>query len=114
MKDEQIKHMVDRFLGWKLPENFNPDCGIHFDADAAKKMNPRNARYEPVGTNLFTATEATAMVRYMAEEAPDDGSTELIAAAERVAERFGSDDPEDEDLDIARLLNAISKSKGQA
>lgn len=25
MTDDQIKHMVNRFLGWKLPENFNPD-----------------------------------------------------------------------------------------
>ncbi|MBA2525934.1 MAG: hypothetical protein H0V18_09160 [Pyrinomonadaceae bacterium] len=23
---EQIKHLVDRFLSWKLPENFNPDA----------------------------------------------------------------------------------------
>ena len=26
--DEQIKYMRDRFLGWKLPEGFNPDGGI--------------------------------------------------------------------------------------
>lgn len=62
-----IKHMVDRFLGWRLPENFRPDCGIRFDADAAKKLNPRNARYEPVGTNLLDAIQAEAMVRHMVE-----------------------------------------------
>jgi hypothetical protein len=28
MTDAQIKHMTERFLGWKLPENFNPDGGI--------------------------------------------------------------------------------------
>jgi hypothetical protein len=28
MTDEQIKHMVNRFLGWRLPENFQPDAGI--------------------------------------------------------------------------------------
>lgn len=70
MTEEQIKHMVDRFLRWKLPATFSPDCGIHFDADAAKKLNPRNHRYEPVGTNLFTATEAREMVRYMTECMP--------------------------------------------
>src|SRR5206468_1984762 len=32
LTDEQIKHMVNRFLAWRLPEHFNPDCGIHFDA----------------------------------------------------------------------------------
>lgn len=63
--DGLIKRMVDRFLGWRLPENFRPDCGIQFDADAAKKLNPRNHRYEPMGTNLFDATQAEAMVRYM-------------------------------------------------
>lgn len=26
--DKQIDFMVTRFLGWKLPENFNPDNGI--------------------------------------------------------------------------------------
>lgn len=66
--DAQIKHMVDRFLGWRLPENFNPDCGIHFDADEAVKLNPINVRYEPVGTNLFDYTQAEAMVRHMVED----------------------------------------------
>ena len=32
MTEAQIKHMVDRFLMWKLPEHFNPDDGISFDA----------------------------------------------------------------------------------
>lgn len=70
MTEEQIKHMRDRFLWWKLPENFAPDCGIHFDADAAKKLNPQNHRYEPVGTNLFDAQQAEAMVRFMVEGMP--------------------------------------------
>lgn len=38
MTEEQIKHMRDRFLYWKLPANFAPDCGIHFDALAGVKM----------------------------------------------------------------------------
>jgi hypothetical protein len=63
--DDKIKEMTNRFLCWKLPEDFSPDCGISFDADAAKKINPVNGKYEPVGTNLFTATQAEAMVRFM-------------------------------------------------
>lgn len=70
MNDAQIKHMVDRFLMWRLPEDFHPDCGIHFDADAAKKIDPRNLRHEPTGTNLFDAQQADAMVRYMVEGLP--------------------------------------------
>jgi len=65
LSDEQIKHMVDRFLMWELPRNFNPDCGISFDDGEAY-----GARREPVGTNLFTATEADAMVRHMIEGLP--------------------------------------------
>lgn len=71
MNENQVKHMVQRFLGWRLPENFNPDCGIHFDADAAKKLNPRNLRYEPNGTNLLDAVQAEAMVRHMLEGMPE-------------------------------------------
>jgi hypothetical protein len=70
MQDYQIKHMVDRFLGWKLPENFNPDNGISFDADAAKKLHPQNHRHEPVGTNLLDAQQAEAMIRYLVEGLP--------------------------------------------
>ena len=37
----QIKHMVDRFLGWKLPENFYPDAWITlFQRDGAKYVVP--------------------------------------------------------------------------
>lgn len=72
LTEAQIKHMVDRFLMWRLPRDFNPDCGISFDNGEAY-----GARREPVGTNLFSATEADAMVRHMLAEmpgapAPDD------------------------------------------
>ena len=69
MTDAQIKHMVDRFLGWKLPENFSPDGGISFK----KTFNEHTAhpmKHEPSGTNLFDATQATEMVRYMIEGMP--------------------------------------------
>jgi hypothetical protein len=59
-----IKRMVDRFLGWKLPENFSPDGGISFE-----KIGNAGTTYEytrePIGTNLLDAVQATAMVRYM-------------------------------------------------
>ena len=62
MTDEQINHMVDRFLQWRLPENFNPDAGISFK---------RTDYPMPVGTNLFTTEQATAMVRHMIEGLPN-------------------------------------------
>lgn len=61
---ELVKRMVERFLQWKLPDNFNPDGGISF-----KKMYNEHTshpmKHEPVGTNLFDYTQAEQMVRYM-------------------------------------------------
>lgn len=56
MTDEQIKHMVDRFLMWKFPRTMSPDGGLS-----------KRDGSEPVGTNLLSATEATEMVRHMTE-----------------------------------------------
>lgn len=69
ISEEQIKHMVDRFLRWKLPENFAPDAGISFKA-AFNEQTAHPMKHEPVGTNLFDATQAEAMVRYMIEGMP--------------------------------------------
>lgn len=59
MNDAQIKHMVDRFLSWKLPDNFSPDAGISFDPPVTWPW--------PTGTNLFDATQVDAMVRHMGD-----------------------------------------------
>jgi hypothetical protein len=69
MTEEQIKHMVDRFLCWSLPENFSPDNGISFEPIAGKD-GPYPFRRSPSGTNLFDATQADAMVRHMIEGMP--------------------------------------------
>lgn len=71
MLQEQIKYMVERFLGWKLPrDTFNPDCGISFDKKPFNAHTPHPMLYEPSGTNLFDAIQADAMVRYMTEDMP--------------------------------------------
>jgi hypothetical protein len=70
MTDEQVKHMVDRFLGWRLPENFNPDGGISFQKTHSERGPFGPQKYEPSGTNLFDATQADAMVRYMIDGLP--------------------------------------------
>lgn len=69
MTEDQIKHMVNRFLCWKLPENFSPDGGVNF----TKVLNPGTPyafKFAPVGTNLLDATQADAMVRHMIEGMP--------------------------------------------
>jgi len=50
--------MVTRFLGWHLPQDFVPDCGISF-----KPLGHPNGW--PVGTNLFTDPQARAMLEYV-------------------------------------------------
>jgi hypothetical protein len=69
LTEVQLKHMVDRFLSWKLPANFNPDGGISFEPIAGKD-GPHPFHREPQGTNLLDATQAAAMVRHMLEGLP--------------------------------------------
>ena len=75
MTEDQIKHMVDRFLSWTLPDNFRPDGGI--------SHRPADVVMWPSGTNLFDATQATKMVRYMVEGLP---STPAEQAVHKMAE----------------------------
>ncbi len=59
--------VVQRFLGWKLPADFSPDCGISFKRvhSETSPFGPQN--YEPTGTNLFTAVQAQAMLEHVLE-----------------------------------------------
>lgn len=63
-EEELVKVMVDRFLSWRLPENFHPDAGITFKAEY-NEHTPYPMKHEPVGTNLFDAEQAEQMVRHM-------------------------------------------------
>jgi hypothetical protein len=62
-----IAAMVNRFLGWRLPKDFYPDCGITFKHNEAWGPYPNNW---PIGTNLFTADQAKAMFEYVLSAAP--------------------------------------------
>lgn len=68
-REAEINRMVDRFLGWRLPETFHPDGGITFEP-IHSKGTPYEGRRRPSGTNLFTAIEAREMVRWMLDAAP--------------------------------------------
>lgn len=69
LTEAQIKYLVDRFLGWHLPTNFNPDGGVSFKA-TYNDGTPHQGKNEPTGTNLLDADQATAMVRYMIDRIP--------------------------------------------
>ena len=60
-----INSMTARFLGWKLPEDFCPDCYIAFNREEASGQHQW-----PTGTNLFTATEAKSMFEYCTSPRP--------------------------------------------
>lgn len=84
MTDAQIKHMTERFLRWKLPENFNPDGGISFQR-IFNENTPYPSKAEPSGTNLFDYNQAKAMVQHLVEglpeAAPQDLNARLVKAA---------------------------------
>lgn len=78
MTPHQIKHMVSRFLQWKLPESFNPDGGISFQ----REFNTHTAfpsKHEPVGTNLLDAMQAEAMVHHMLDGLPPSDAVTIVA-----------------------------------
>lgn len=68
--ESDIKQMVNRFLGWRLPENFRPDAGISFKAEF-NEHTPHPMKHNPTGTNLFDSQQTEAMVRYMVERMPE-------------------------------------------
>lgn len=70
MTEEQINEMANRFLSWKLPADFNPDGGIHFEP-TFPGLDGKRYSHNPTGTNLFTKTQAVAMIRHMLGDAND-------------------------------------------
>lgn len=69
MTEAQIKYMVERFLAWRLPENFNPDGGVSFKK-TFNEHTDHPMKHEPSGTNLLDFQQASAMVRHMIEGMP--------------------------------------------
>jgi hypothetical protein len=63
-----IKAAVDKFLGWQLPDGFQPDGGIDFTRHA-QGFDGVSYERKPVGTNLFSADQAKAMFEYCLNDA---------------------------------------------
>jgi hypothetical protein len=63
--DALINRVAYRFLQWRLPENFQPDAGINFEPDF-NVGTPWPMKHRPTGTNLFSFTQAEAMVKAIA------------------------------------------------
>lgn len=67
MTEKQIKYMLDRFLSWKLPTDFNPDVGISY---TRPNYHP-SVDATPTGTNLFDAQQAHDMLVYITNGMPE-------------------------------------------
>jgi len=83
--DDLVKRIVDRFLCWRLPDTFNPDCHISFDKSPDARGNPITW---PIGTNLFCADEAKAMVEHIAGPEIEALRAERDAAMEALSEKL--------------------------
>ena len=57
----RIDEMVNRFLAWKLPDDFHPDGGVKFE----RPPYPFPAPQWPSGTNLLTAAQAKDMLTHV-------------------------------------------------
>lgn len=75
--------MVNRFLSWRLPSSFNPDCGISFKRTYNESSPYGPAEHEPTGTNLLDAAQARAMLEHVL-----GGCTQAPAATEAPSKPF--------------------------
>lgn len=110
MTEDQIKHLVNRFLSWKLPANFRPDAGISYVPTSHADKLP------PSGTNLFDATQADAMVRYMLDGMPPviHAQQEQEPIAEPVNDAYKLPELPDDDADFTPDLARKIIAKYQA
>lgn len=104
--------MTERFLQWKLPADFNPDAGIGF-SPVVNLGTEHQYRHEPIGTNLFSYTQAEAMVRHMLEGAALSPTvSEADGLAGEIMEIIGHSRPTDDCIlpgpMIVRILAALS------
>ena len=88
MSKKLIDKMVDRFLCWKLPKDFCPDCGISFDGRKDDEWN-KNKTW-PIGTNLLTADQARQMIEHLlSDDLTPLTEQQAIAIANREVREVG-------------------------
>ena len=107
MNEQEVKtlvdKMVDRFLAWKLPKTFYPDCGIRFTPPKPSTGEDPFDKpgFWPVGTNLLNVIEARQMIEHLLgdaldplcnckwlgiETAPNDGTSILLYSKSYIAD----------------------------
>lgn len=113
--DAVTDDMVSRFLGWKLPQHFYPDCHISFDREKASQL-PHSW---PVGTNLLTAEQARRMLEHVIGVAQKHDALNLLTFCVLVLRNgftvtgeSACASPENFDADVGRKIaraNAVNK-----
>lgn len=83
-----VDAMVNRFLAWRLPDDFAPDSGISF-SNITDPVWTHDTW--PTGTNLLNAAQARAMFEHCMTGAPSESQdgTDPDAAAKAFAESVG-------------------------
>jgi hypothetical protein len=74
-----MDEMVNRFLCWKLPEDFYPDAGVTFNPTELQKIGTHPW---PTGTNLLHAVQARAMLEYVLQGQPVETMADMKAKAQ--------------------------------
>lgn len=99
--------MVSRFLAWKLPKDFCPDCYIAFDREKASQGS------WPVGTNLLHAEQARAMLEHVIAAPAIDASPDNSQAVAQMLEAAGAHAGPWEVKQVQNFLAALSANKEQ-
>lgn len=110
--------MVDRFLSWKLPQNFHPDSFISFDREKHDAWGGYPNSW-PTGTNLLTAEQAKAMLEHVLQPQPEQQALSLLTFCVLVLRNgftvtgeSACASPENFDAEIGRKIarqNAVAK-----
>lgn len=86
------REIVERFLSWVLPEDFEPDGGISFDGSM-----------RPSGTNLFTYEQAEAMLDHVLQGTSINQTMHLADEVDKMVERFRHE----YDLEYAQVVGVL-------
>lgn len=98
-----IRRMVDRFLTWKLPQNFYPDGFVSFDSKSARQYSTW-----PVGTNILTAEQAREMFMYALDYTKDNVIGEIEAERYRQIYEEGHTFSHDDEHDRGEIAIAAA------
>ena len=91
MTSPNIKECVNRFLGWKLPKDFSPDCGISFKP---YEHQNHDSHHWPIGTNLLNADQAKAMFEHVLAGATSElfpTPAPVTSMQESISEKYTSE-----------------------